>query len=167
MPSSHVALEAETVRCLKAASDACARRGSKLTELRQQVLTILCQSEKPLGAYQIMEALAKISDRQRVAPPTVYRTLEFLLSIGAVHRIHSINAYMSRSSLGRNACEALFLCEHCGRALEVPNATFQQTINLAANELKFQVQQQAVEISGTCHQCRATNRDDTQIGERS
>ena len=57
---------------------ACARQGLQLTALRRQVLNILAGSAAPLGAYAIIDQLSR-REGKPVAPPTVYRTLDFFL----------------------------------------------------------------------------------------
>ncbi len=71
---------------------ACLRQGAQLTPLRRRVLDIFSGSAAPLGAYAILEELSRREGKQ-VAPPTVYRTLDFFLEHGFVHKIESLNAY--------------------------------------------------------------------------
>jgi Fur family zinc uptake transcriptional regulator len=54
----------------------CAERGERLTPMRRRVLEILAASHKPLGAYEIMDQVARSGPRP--APITVYRALDFL-----------------------------------------------------------------------------------------
>ena len=69
-----------------------ARRGAqRLTPIRRKVLEALAASHKPLGAYDIMDAVGG----PRPAPITVYRALEFLIALGLVHRIASRNAFLA------------------------------------------------------------------------
>ncbi|WP_370980492.1 Fur family transcriptional regulator [Agaribacterium sp. ZY112] len=155
LPSNPKAPErAQLERLLNTAETICNKAGFKLTELRRQVLSIIWLYGKPIGAYDIMAELEKISDREQVAPPTVYRSVEFLLQQGLIHRIHSLNAFMAKRHLLKNQVEALFICQNCGEAREVTNQVFQQAINLSANEMKFHIQGQAVEVLGQCQNCR-------------
>ncbi len=71
---------------------ACASQGLQMTPLRLSVLAILGESPAPLGAYAIIEALSK-REGKPIAPPTVYRTLEFFLDHGFLHKIESRNAF--------------------------------------------------------------------------
>ena len=57
----------------------CAEAGAKLTLQRQMVLQLVWQSHKPLGAYPLMSQLQQLTGKI-VAPPTVYRALEFYWS---------------------------------------------------------------------------------------
>ena len=84
-------------RCIDAAlsraEDLCQKKNAKLTPTRATVLSILWQSHRPLGAYQVQDRLSKIMGKP-TAPPTVYRAIEFLLRLGLIHRLPSLNAYI-------------------------------------------------------------------------
>lgn len=71
---------------------ACDERGLRLTPLRLRVLELVAAAEKPVKAYDLLE---RIKDGPGVAaPPTVYRTLDFLLENGFIHKLSSINAFV-------------------------------------------------------------------------
>src|SRR5580704_8331388 len=97
---------------------ACAGRGLQMTPLRRSVLAILDESSAPLGAYAIIEALSK-REGKPIAPPTVYRTLEFFLEHGFLHKIESRNAFAPCEHLGHAHQGVLLLCEKCGRSDEI------------------------------------------------
>ena len=94
----------------------CAPAWQRLTELREQVLELVWRSHAPIGAYQILDQLA---ERGRVAPPTVYRALEFLSREGLIHRIDSLNAYVGCPSPARPHQAYFFICRACGDAAEI------------------------------------------------
>ena len=72
----------------------------RLTQRRREVLEILLASHQPLGAYDILELMNRSGEGARVAPPIVYRALDFLMQAGVIHRIESKNAYISCASPG-------------------------------------------------------------------
>ena len=72
---------------------ACEKRSLRLTEIRLQVLELVAAAEKPVKAYDLLDRLK--DDRSNAAPPTVYRALDFLLEHGFIHKLESINAYVS------------------------------------------------------------------------
>src|SRR5512134_33218 len=78
---------------LRHAEALCDRRAQKLTPTRRQVLEVLLESHKPLGAYEIIDRAARHGTRH--APITVYRALDFLIENGLAHRIESRNAYIA------------------------------------------------------------------------
>lgn len=144
---------------LTAAKDLCAARGVRLTDLRLQVLELIWQNHKPLGAYALMDMLAAASTR-RVAPPTVYRALDFLIEQGLIHRINALNAFIGCPS-PRAAHQNYFLiCRECGVAVEMDSQALADAITQAAGAEGFKVESQSVEIMGLCPSCHAKPSDD-------
>ncbi|MCK5914330.1 MAG: transcriptional repressor, partial [Desulfuromusa sp.] len=73
------------------AEQLCQHRGKRFTAIRRRVFELVWQQHKPIGAYEVLE---KLQQDGRAAPPTVYRALDFLLELGLVHRIASLNAFV-------------------------------------------------------------------------
>ena len=136
-----------------AARDLCTNRGVRLTDLRLQVLELIWQSHKPLGAYSLMEMLAKASTR-RVAPPTVYRALDFLLEQGLIHRINVLNAFVGCPSPKHQHHSHFLICRQCGVAVEMDNPQLVKEIHQSAEEAGFSVQTQSLEVMGLCSACQ-------------
>ena len=135
------------------AEQVCALRAQKLTPIRRQVLQALLASHRPLGAYELIDALAK--SMSRPAPITVYRALEFLMANGLVHRIESRNAYLACAQSHDDAAMVAFLiCERCGSVGEIPAATMAQPLSAAARATGFAPKLSVVEITGTCAHCQ-------------
>ena len=96
----------------------CRARGARLTPIRRRVLEALHGSDKPLGAYDLVEMLG--SQGRRMAPITVYRALDFLIEQGLVHRLASRNAYIASSNVsGDRTTTAFLICEGCGDVNEI------------------------------------------------
>jgi Fur family transcriptional regulator, zinc uptake regulator len=132
----------------------CSERAQKLTPIRRHVLQALLASHKPLGAYEIIDALAQ--EVPRPAPITVYRALDFLMANGLVHRIESRNAYLACAH-GHDAAAlvAFLICDRCGSVGEIPAAAVAQSLNAAARTSGFAPKLSVVEITGTCAHCRS------------
>lgn len=130
----------------------CAQNGARLTNLREQVLRLIWQSHKPLGAYPLMDMLAEESTR-RVAPPTVYRALEFLLEQGLIHRINTLNAYIGCTRPNAHPCNNFLICQDCGVAIEFSASSLQEHIDRTAGHLGFAIQSQSIELVGHCQRC--------------
>jgi Fur family transcriptional regulator, zinc uptake regulator len=133
---------------------ACSDSGLQLTALRRQVLEILAKAPAPLGAYAIMDAMSR-GQRKSVAPPTVYRVLEFFLEHGFLHKIESRNTYAPCENLGHRHHGILLICERCGRADEVESASIGRRLQDIAARNGFSTQRQIVEIEGQCHRCQS------------
>ena len=54
-----------TAHALQHAERVCTRRSQKFTPIRRQVLEALLSSHRPLGAYEVIEELAKTKPRPR------------------------------------------------------------------------------------------------------
>jgi Fur family transcriptional regulator, zinc uptake regulator len=133
----------------------CGERAQKLTPIRRHVLQALLASHKPLGAYEIIDALAGAMPRP--APITIYRSLDFLMANGLVHRIESRNAYLACAhDHDATALVAFLICERCGSVGEIPAAAVAQSLNAAARASGFAPKLSVVEITGTCAHCQAS-----------
>ncbi|MGD8175258.1 Fur family transcriptional regulator [Marinimicrobium sp. ARAG 43.8] len=139
---------------LASARGLCSERGARLTPLREQVLELVWQSHRPLGAYQLMDQLAEASTR-RVAPPTVYRALDFLLEQGLIHRINTLNAYVGCPSPEHRHASHFLLCRHCGVAVEMDDDAISRTIGENAREAGFLLESHSLEVTGLCPDCRS------------
>jgi len=146
-------LQPQAVRWQGQVESACAQHGLQLTPLRRQVLAILAESSAPLGAYAIMDQLSR-RESKPIAPPTVYRTLDFFLANGFVHKIESRNAYAPCAHLGHDHQGILLICGRCGRTDEIENANFDKLVQATAAKVGFVTQRQVVEIEGLCESCR-------------
>lgn len=148
-PHNHQACMRET---LAEAEALAATRGERLTPLRRRVLEIVLESHRPVGAYDVLGALAR--DGARPAPPTVYRALDFLRAQGFVHRIDSRNAFVACFAPAKaHRCHFL-LCHRCGRAAEIHDAALDQVLAETARRAGFAAERETVEIAGLCADCR-------------
>ena len=138
---------------LARAEQLCADSGARLTPLRHRVLELIWASHKPLGAYDLLDQLAR--EGHKPAPPTIYRTLDFLLEHRLIHRLASLNAFLGCSHPGDAHAGYFLICQACGTTEEVADtAGIQRAIREATAAAGFAVQQGTLELSGLCQQCR-------------
>lgn len=133
----------------------CAGAGAKLTAQRQMVLQLVWQSHKPLGAYPLMNQLQQLTGKI-VAPPTVYRALEFLLEHGLIHRVHSLNAFIGCDHPGQPHSGQLLICRTCGDAQELDCDTFSASIQQLVPANGFCAERIMLEITGLCRACQGS-----------
>ena len=120
------------------------------------MLQALLSSHRPLGAYEVIDELAK--SMPRPAPITVYRALDFLMENGLVHRIESRNAFLACAHNHDDiAMVAFLICDRCGSVGEIPAAPIANAINEAARGTGFSPKLSVVEITGTCVHCQTTS----------
>ena len=143
---------------LGAAQTIAAERRLRFTPLRRRVFEIVSRSHRPLGAYDVMAVLAKTGGT-RIAPPTVYRALDFLRAHGFVHRIDSLNAFVACFAPSRPHRAYFFLCEGCGRAAEIEDAGLIAALRASAAAAHFSVARETVEIAGRCGECTGAAKE--------
>ncbi len=136
---------------LERAEVLCRERGARLTEQRKAALQLLCLSEKPLSAYELLERMRGVV--RNPAPPTVYRALHFLLEHGLVHKLESLNAYVGCAHPDHpHVCQFL-ICDDCGEVAEVEDPSVARSLKAAGNEIGFRTRRPVIELLGTCAQC--------------
>jgi len=97
---------------LAEAEQLCSLSGARLTPLRKEILELILNATGPVGAYDLLAKLKSASERP-AAPPTVYRTLDFLLGKGLIHRLTSINAYIPCCHPREGHQAAFLICTQC------------------------------------------------------
>ena len=137
---------------LSAAQELCHTRRIRLTARRQQVLEILLQSHQPMGAYEILAQINQNEADTQIAPPIVYRALEFLLDEGLIHRIECRNAFIGCVHPGHSGAAQFLICKGCEKVAELDKpATSLQT---EASRVGFAIDHSVVELTGFCADCQ-------------
>lgn len=152
---------------LAAALNKSRARGVRFTQLRQQIYELVLQANKPVGAYDLITQLQQIrlaeidsTDgpktqlQKNVAPPTVYRSLEFLLDEGLIHQLTSINAYVPCCHPRAKHTAAFLICEQCQGVQECSSLPVQEIMNFAEQDVGFKVARSVIELSGRCQACQ-------------
>ncbi|MEN7341484.1 MAG: Fur family transcriptional regulator [Pseudomonadota bacterium] len=138
---------------LEKAEQVCSERGLRLTALRKRVLELVWGSHKPVGAYDVLDALS--SDGKKAAPPTVYRALEFLMEAGLVHRLDSLNAFIGCPDPRHPHSAQFLICRTCQSVIELDASNIDAAISAAANAEGFSAEEQMLEVQGVCRECLA------------
>ena len=102
-----------------------------------------------MGAYDILDHLNR---EEKIAPPIVYRALEFLLEQGLVHRLESKNAFISCIHPGHAGVIQFLICRECEQVAELEPRN--SSLLADAEQLGFSVDNAIVEISGICAECQ-------------
>ena len=125
--------------------------GYRITRQRRAVLAAL-------GGTQVCLTANEVYDAARCACPsmglaTVYRTLEALIDVGAVRRVHGhekCEAYVA--ALGSQGCSVV--CTRCGRVREVADYDLRGVADAAAAETGYVIADHFLQLSGVCGACR-------------
>lgn len=151
----------------------CQQKGVRFTKLRQTVYRIILQAQQPIGAYDILSLMQQQLTTQtntrktyqsqsnqvskphskNIAPPTVYRSLDFLLSIGLIHQLSSINAYIPCYKPREQHIAAFLICDNCHQVQECSGDAVTQLL-LHTRHLGFMANKTTLEIQGICQNCQ-------------
>ena len=138
---------------LERAEASCRARGVRLTPIRRDVLAALYATHKPLGAYDLVEALRRDGERA-LAPITVYRALDFLMEQGLAHRLASRNAFVAcPHGHGPSDLVAFLICEACGGVDELSSEPLSAALSGLLARERFAPRTQVLEIAGRCSHC--------------
>lgn len=150
-PHNHESCTSSALATAEALADA---RGVKLTPLRRQVLSLICQSHRPAGAYQLLADLGRLRG-EAAAPPTVYRALDFLVEQGLAHKIDSMNAFVACYAAGKPHRGIFLICEKCLDVQEVTDKPAADALSKAAAQTGFRANRAVIELHGLCKNCQA------------
>lgn len=131
----------------------CKASGARFTDMRRTVYSFLLGLHAPISAYDLLAALQKALKRN-LAPPTVYRALDFLLEQGLIHRLETTHAYMVCDHPAE-AHESFYLvCSECGKTQEVDDPAIGALLLEKATALGFVPAKPVIEVQGLCAKCR-------------
>ena len=136
---------------VRVVAEACEVRGLRLTPLRLRVLELVAESDKPVKAYDLLDKLK--DERAGAAPPTVYRALDFLLENSFIHKLESINAYVSCHHPDEAHQVPFLICDVCASAVEICDDNVAHLLGEQAREHGFKPRAQTLEVHGVCAEC--------------
>ena len=129
----------------------CREQGLRLTATRRRVLELILAAEGPVKAYDLLDDLKH--EQPGAAPPTVYRALDFLLENHFIHRLETLNAFVSCVHPDHQHQGQFLICEGCQTVTEVHDPALVQALDEAAREHGFTSRHQVLEIYGRCRAC--------------
>lgn len=132
----------------------CSARGIRMTPLRAHVLELVAGSPRPVKAYELLDFLR--NDRGRAAPPTVYRTLDFLVRHGLVRKLATTSAFVVCRQPGVRFQAPLLICQRCGEVAEIDSRWMDEAVEAEARKRGFRPTLKTLEIHGLCVRCGST-----------
>ena len=118
----------------------------------EAVLGVLRRGGRPLGAYDIIRELAE--EYHVVAPATVYRALDRLISEGRTHKIESINAFVACGEVECDGQPAFAICDCCGHVTPFAECGVSAAVRSWCSDQAFSPTGVTLEVHGTCNECR-------------
>jgi Fur family transcriptional regulator, ferric uptake regulator len=136
----------------------------KLTRPRQAVLDIIVQAERHLTPAEIYrQAKTKYP---HLGLTTVYRTLDLLIELGFVQRVHLADGCHSYAASVQEHGHHL-VCSVCGRAEEFSECDLESLMQSLRAKTGYQIDVHVLELMGQCPSCQSKRvRRDTKASSR-
>jgi Fur family zinc uptake transcriptional regulator len=142
----------------KLAEERCAEAGKRLTPARLGAYAELLSAGRPLSAYELLALLSQRQGR-KIAPLTVYRHLDFLISVGLVHRLETTQSYVPCLHPDSTHESQYLMCSSCGQADELESKRVAELLKQLASQHGFRTQHAVVEIQGVCGACDSAEQN--------
>lgn len=137
---------------LDTAQTYCDTHNVRFTDTRREVLKIISLSETPITAYEILDQLKNTVKNPK--PPIVYRATDFWQEHGFVHKIESINAFVTCGENHRHKGSQFMICDTCGQTTEMHSCSLPPKFKDHVAEAGFQPVSWNVEVHGVCRDCQ-------------
>lgn len=126
---------------------------TELTRNQELVLKALTAQKAPMSAYDILD---RLRDSGLRAPLQVYRALEKLMSLGHVHRLESLNAFVACDHPGCEVHQTVVfaICDACGGVSELSDRALAQQLVSITHSADFKLTKSTVELRGECVACQ-------------
>lgn len=126
----------------------------KLTPQRQAVLDIIAQAKRHLTPIEVhRKAKARYP---RLGLTTVYRTLDLLVDLGYIQRVHLAQGCHSYAALAPNSHH--LLCTICGQVVEFPCGEIEPLIQSLQTQTGYEIEVHMLELMGRCPGCQKKGR---------
>jgi Fur family zinc uptake transcriptional regulator len=147
-----MALPPDQALWLRSAEEICRRSSGRLTRLRRNVLLLILSAERPRTAYELL-GLLRPGDPS-ATPASVYRSLEFLVGQGLVHRIESSKSFVACAMPDHAHPSQMLVCRRCGTAVETEDLHVAAAAEELGRRLGFVLDRNTLELTGLCPSCR-------------
>jgi Fur family ferric uptake transcriptional regulator len=125
--------------------------GYRLTQPRLAVLQVLHENEAGLDPQEVHRKGKALCPTLGLV--TVYRTLDLLVELGLVRRVHSEQRCHSFASAAHD--RHYLICQGCHRVIEFPCNGLESLIEGVRQRTGYAITGHLVELSGLCPTCQA------------
>ena len=129
-------------------------RGYRVTLPRQAIVEALFTFERAFSADDLIQHL---SDRDPgVGRATVFRTLDMLVSLDLLDRLHAADgchSYVLAHSRSHHYHH--LICNSCGTVVPFESCNIESLYPTVSKETDFQISSHMLELFGLCGSCRA------------
>ncbi|MCV2884174.1 transcriptional repressor [Aestuariibacter sp. AA17] len=151
-------------QALSAAKHRCDEMSKKLTQKRMQILEVLLEGSRPMSAYELTDAYNDVAEHP-IKAMSVYRILDFLVSVQLVHHLRSANKFMACNlTHGSHIHQLSFflICTCCQRVEETEaSQNIVDALRQHIDNTQFSLMNSQFELTGLCRQCQQKRTEGT------
>ena len=125
--------------------------GYRLTQPRLAVLQVLEENTESLSPKEVHQQGRAICASLGLV--TVYRTLDLLVELGLVRRVHNEQRCHNYASAGLD--RHYLICQSCHRVIEFPCEGLENLIKNVRQQTGYAITDHLLELSGLCPGCQA------------
>lgn len=115
------------------------------------ILNLLKHENKPMTAYEILDALR---DKGIKAPPTIYRALDDLITQGLIHKIKENNKFLAcNDACVEQNMAIITICSDCETIREIEDKSIYHHINHLQETGIIFGQNAVIELPIICKDC--------------
>lgn len=141
---------------LEKAEAICRARGERLTRQRRAVLASLVTAARPVTAYELLDLVRPVDSA--ITPASIYRSLEFLVDVGLVHRLDSTRSFVACDHPDHPHAGQFLICRECGTVVEAEDTRIDRAAEDLGERHGFTLEHRTVELTGLCGACRAADQ---------
>jgi Fur family ferric uptake transcriptional regulator len=124
-------------------------RGFRETDARRAIVETVLNRDGQFTARQLHQEL----QRWGVGRATVFRTLDLLVELGVLNRLHT-DEHCSAYIVCADHHHHHLVCERCGAVQEISDARVERAVRAMAVESGFRAREHHLEIVGVCRTCQ-------------
>jgi Fur family transcriptional regulator, zinc uptake regulator len=145
----------QSLTSIEGAATLCRLRGGRLTPQRRAVLAAFLAARQPLTAYKLRDLI--LPEDPAITPASVYRSLEFLIEMGLVHRLESTRSFVACEYPEHTHDGQFLICHKCGSVVEAEDKRVTRAVQDLSHRHGYVVAHRTVELVGLCGACQDTD----------
>ena len=149
--SSAISGPAEPLRA-SSIVDRLSQAGYRLTSPRQRIVDLIAPRTDNFSAQDVLDAIQE--HRLSVGRATVFRTLDLLVEMGFLHRMHDEDGCHRYAVCATTHHHHHLLCSECGVVAELEAPGIESEIQRLAAESGFELHSHVLELVGRCQKCQ-------------
>ena len=142
--------------------------GYRLTGPRCLIVELIAEQDGHFTSGELLQRVASVAPQ--IGRATVFRTIELLLSLGLLERVHSGAALGARRGafpvgaatprgdtyvVSHGGHQHHLICSHCGMVTATAGCTISEAVAALARQAGYVAERHWLEIVGRCPRCSA------------